>query len=73
MLSSLFDLVRVLPESGERTRTSLEVFVIRGETTRESLAHFNGARCGDVSNHHIERHSLLGCECEFAVVRSYSI
>jgi hypothetical protein len=55
MLSSLFDLVRVLPESGERTRTSLAVFVIRGETGREPLAHIDGTRCGDVSNHRIER------------------
>ncbi len=43
------------PESRKQTQTSLAVFVIRGEAGREPLAHFNGTRCGDVSNHRIER------------------
>ena len=38
------------PESRKQTRTSLAVFVIRGEAGRESLAHIHGTRTGGVSN-----------------------
>ena len=51
MLSSRFDLVRVLPESGDQTRTSLAVFVTRGEADRESLAHLHDTRSDGVSDH----------------------
>jgi len=57
MLSSRFDLVCVLPESGKRTQTSLAVFVIRGEAGRESLAHIHDTRPGGVSNHRVGRRS----------------
>src|SRR5437870_5553607 len=51
MLSSRFDLVCVLPESGDQTRTSLAVFVTRGEADRESLAHLHDTRSDGVSDH----------------------
>jgi len=45
------------PESRKQTRTSLAVFVIRGEAGRESLAHIHDTRRGDVSNHRVGRRS----------------